>query len=162
MKAGGQILCELIDKFNMIELRMNNCGDENIKELYENICNYRSNYNTEALFSRQFDRLILAYHECLQFLFIRDFNNKELYKMIPLTYFPYSMDISLNEKYISIGTKEGLVLIIKKGEENYNSGFSLDVFSGHFDKINLVKFSNDNKKLISSCMNEILVWNLKE
>ena len=81
-------------------------------------------------------------------------------KLIPLNYFPYSMALSDHEKYIAVGTKEGLLLFITRGEENYNSCFNLDLFKGHYDSIDCVTFSHDTKKVFSTSKNEILVWDI--
>ena len=105
----------------MIETYMENNEDSNIKEMYNNLTNYRNDYRTDSLFSTHFDGVIITYHECLQFLFVRNYTKREIIKMIPLNYFPYALALSDQEKYIAVGTKEGLILFITRGEENYNT-----------------------------------------
>ena len=156
----SQINFILIDKFNMIETYMENNEDSNIKEMYNNLTNYRNDYRTDSLFSTHFDGVIITYHECLQFLFVRNYTKREIIKMIPLNYFPYALALSDQEKYIAVGTKEGLILFITRGEENYNSCFNLDIFKGHYDGIDAIKFSHDTKKVFSTSKNELFVWEI--
>ena len=156
----SQINFILIDKFNMIETYMENNEDSNIKEMYNNLTNYRNDYRTGSLFSTHFDGVIITYHECLQFLFVRNYTKREIIKMIPLNYFPYALALSDQEKYIAVGTKEGLILFITRGEENYNSCFNLDIFKGHYDGIDAIKFSHDTKKVFSTSKNELFVWEI--
>ena len=157
----SQINFILIDKFNMIEKYMENNEDSNIKEMYNNLTNYRNDYRTESLFSTHFDGVIIGFHECLQFLFVRNYTKKEIIKMIPLNYFPYALALSDQEKYIAVGTKEGLILFITRGEENYNSCFNLDIFKGHYAGVDAIKFSHDTKKVFSTSKNELFVWEIK-
>ena len=159
-KNKNQIIFTLLDKFNMIEIYMQNNEDVNIKEMYENLANYRKDYRTMSLFSTHFDGVVLGFHECLQFLFIRNFVKRDIIKLIPLNYFPSSLALSDQERYIAVGTKEGLLLFITRGEENYNSCFNLDIFKGHYDSVNSIKFSHDTKKVFSTSKNELFVWDI--
>ena len=156
----SQINFILVDKFNMIEIYMQNNEDSNVKELYNNLTNFRNDYKTDSIFSTHFDGVILSFHECLQFLFVRNFSKKEIIKMIPLNYFPYALALSDQEKYICVGTKEGLILFITRGEENYNSCFNLDIFKGHYDIVDSIKFSHETKKIFSTSKNELFVWEI--
>ena len=144
----------------MIETYMENNEDSNIKEMYNNLTNNRNDYRTDSLFSTHFDGFIITYHECLQFLFVRNYTKREIIKMIPLNYFPYALALSDQEKYIAVGTKDGLILFITRGEENYNSCFNLDIFKGHYDGIDAIKFSHDTKKVFSTSKNELFVWEI--
>ena len=156
----SQINFILIDKFNMIEKYMQNNEDANVKEIYNNLTNFKNDYRTDSIFSNHFEGVILGFHECLQFLFVRNFSKKEIIKMIPLNYFPYSLGISDQERYICVGTKEGLILFITRGEENYNSCFNLDIFKGHYDGVDAIKFSHNIKMVFSTSKNEIFVWEI--
>ena len=159
-KNKNQVNFTLLDKFNMIEIYMQNNEDSNIKEMYENLANYRNDYRTVSLFSTHFDGVVLGFHECLQFLFIRNFVKRDIIKLIPLNYFPSSLALSDQERYIAVGTKEGLLLFITRGEENYNSCFNLDIFKGHYDTVDSIKFSHDTKKVFSTSKNELFVWDI--
>ena len=159
-KNKNQVNFTLLDKFNMIEIYMQNNEDSNIKEMYENLANYRNDYRTNSLFSTHFDGVVLGFHECLQFLFIRNFVKRDIIKLIPLNYFPSSLALSDQERYIAIGTKEGLLLFITRGEENYNSCFNLDIFKGHYDTVDSIKFSHDTKKVFSTSKNELFIWDI--
>ena len=159
-KMNNQVNFILLDKFNMIETYMQNNDDNNIKEMYQNLTNYRNDYKTNSLFSTHFDGVVLGFHESLQFLFIRNFVKRDIIKLIPLNYFPSALALSDQEKYISVGTKEGLLLFITRGEENYNSCFNLDIFKGHYDCIDSIKFSHDTKKVFSTSKNELFVWDI--
>lgn len=100
-------------------------------------------------------------HECLQFLYIRNYSKNEVYRRIPLGYFPSIITLSSStEKYIAIGTKENKILFITRIEESIAAGFNLDVFSGHFDYVKSLCFNNDSTKLLSSSYSELLVWNI--
>ena len=132
----------------------------NIKEIYKNIINFRNDYKTISLFSTHFDGVVLGFHECLQFLFVRNIVKKDIIKLIPLNYFPYSLALSDEEKYICVGTKEGLILFLTRGEENYNSCFNLDIFKGHFDTVDSIKFSHDRTKVFSTSKNELFIWEI--
>ena len=156
----SQINFILLDKFNMIETYMQNNEDSNVKELYNNLTNYRNDYRADSVFSTHFDGVILGFHECLQFLFVRNFSKKDIIKMIPLNFFPYALALSDQEKYICVGTKEGLILFITRGEENYNSCFNLDIFKGHYDGVDAIKFSHDTKMIFSTSQNELFVWEI--
>lgn len=99
-------------------------------------------------------------HECLQFLFIRNYSKNEIFRRIPLNYFPMSISISENENYIAVGTKENYILFISRIDSSPNSGFNLDVFSGHYDYVKALKFNKDTSKLFSASHSELLVWNI--
>ncbi len=159
-KNNNQVNFTLLDKFNMIEKYLQNYEDSNVKEIYQNLSNYRNDYKTISLFSNHFDGVILGFHECLQYLFVRNYVKRDIIKLIPLNYYPSSLALSDQEKYIAVGTKEGLFLFITRGEENYNSCFNLDIFKGHYDTIDSIKFSHDTKKVFSTSKNEIFVWDI--
>ena len=159
-KIKNQVNFTLLDKFNMIEKYLENNEDMNIKEIYQNLSNYRNDYKTTSLFSNHFDGVVLGFHECLQFLFVRNYVKRDIIKLIPLNYFPSSLALSDQERYIAVGTKEGLLLFITRGEENYNSCFNLDIFKGHYDTIDSIKFSHDTKKVFSTSKNELFVWDI--
>ena len=159
-KNKNQVNFILLDKFNMIETYMQNSEDLNIKEIYKNVINFRNDYKTISLFSTHFDGVVLGFHECLQFLFVRNIVKKDIIKLIPLNYFPYSLALSDEEKYICVGTKEGLILFLTRGEENYNSCFNLDIFKGHFDTVDSIKFSHDRTKVFSTSKNELFIWEI--
>lgn len=144
----------------MIETYMKSNEDSSIKEMYDNLANYRNDYKTTALFSNHFDGVVLGFHESLQFLFVRNFVKKDIIKLIPLNYFPSALALSDQEKYIAVGTKEGLFLFITRGEENYNSCFNLDIFKGHYDAIDSITFSHDSKKVFSTSRNELFIWEI--
>ena len=156
----SQINFILLDKFNMIEIYLQNNEDSSIKDMYNNLTNFRNDYRTDSVFSTHFDGVVIGFHECLQFLFIRNFVKKDIIKMIPLNYFPYALALSDQEKYIAVGTKEGLILFITRGEENYNSCFNLDIFKGHYDHVDAIKFSHDTKKVFSTSQSELFVWEI--
>ena len=159
-KIKNQVNFILLDKFNMIEIYMENNEDKNIKEMYQNLTNYRNDYKASSLFSTHFDGVVLGFHECLQFLFVRHFVKKDIIKLIPLNYFPSSLALSDQEKYIAVGTKEGLLLFLTRGEENYNSCFNLDIFRGHYNTVDSIKFSHDTKNVFSTSQNELLIWEI--
>jgi hypothetical protein len=92
---------------------------------------------------------------------MRNYRRNEVFKRIPLNNFPTSIAISLSENYIAIGTKEGFILYITKIDNTINSGFNLDIFSGHFDYVKALSFDSDCGKLISSSYSEIIVWKIK-
>ena len=160
-KIENKINIILLDKYNMIDIYMEKNEDKNIQEMKKDLGNFRNDYIASAQFSTHTIEVILSFHECLQFLFIRNFVKKEIINLVPLNYFPFSLTLSDNEKYMSIGTKEGLVLFITKGGENYNCSFNLDIFKGHYDTVDTVKFSHDTKKLFSTSQNELFVWEIK-
>ena len=159
-KISGKIEVTTIDTFNMIEIHMSKTDDNNIKEMYENLGKYRSDYMAGAKFSNHFDGVSLCFHECLQFLYIRNYLKNEMIKSIPLNYFPYSLGLSEDEHYISIGTKEGIILFVTRTEETFTSGFNLDIFNGHYDSVDTVKFSKDTSKLYTTSYNEMLIWEI--
>ena len=159
-KIKNQVNFTLLDKFNMIEMHMKDNDDINIKEIYQNLTNYRNDYKTISLFSNHFDGVVLGFHECLQFLFVRNFIKQDIIKSIPLNYFPSTLSLSDQERFIAVGTKEGLLLFITRGEENYNSCFNLDIYKGHYDSIDSIKFSHDTKKVFSTSRNELFVWEI--
>lgn len=159
-KLNGKIETSIVDRFNMIEYHMSKGDDQQIKEMFGNISNYRSDYKAQAKFSFQFDGVLLCYHESLQFLYIRNYIRNEIIKSIPLNYFPYALDVSEDEKYIAIGTKEGLVLFITRKDNTYASGFNLDIFNGHYDHIETIKFNKDSSKVLTSSYSELLVWTI--
>ena len=66
----------------MIEIHMSKTDDNNIKEMYENLGKYRSDYMAGAKFSNHFDGVSLCFHECLQFLYIRNYLKNEMIKSI--------------------------------------------------------------------------------
>lgn len=92
---------------------------------------------------------------------MRNYTRNEVFKRIPLNYFPTSLSLSLNENYYAIGTKEGLILFITKIDNSANSGFNLDIFPGHYDYVKSLTFNSESDKLISSSFSEILVWKIK-
>ena len=159
-KNNNQVNFTLLDKYNMLEKYLQNNEDLDIKEIYQNLSNYRNDYKTISLFSNHFDGVVLGFHECLQLLFVRNFVKRDIIKLIPLNYYPSSLALSDQEKYIAVGTKEGLLLFITRGEENYNSCFNLDIFKGHYDTIDSIKFSHDTKKVFSTSKNELFVWDI--
>jgi WD40 repeat protein len=159
-KNNNQVNFTLLDKYNMLEVYLQNNEDKNIKEIYNNLTNYRNDFKAISLFSNHFDGVVLGFHECLQFLFVRNYVKRDIIKLIPLNYFPSSLALSDQEKYIAVGTKEGLLLFITRGEENYNSCFNLDIFKGHYDTVDSIKFSHDTKKVFSTSKNELFVWDI--
>lgn len=92
---------------------------------------------------------------------MRNYTRNEVFKRIPLNYFPSSLSVSPNENYIAIGTKEGLILFITKVDHSVNSGFNLDIFPAHCDYVKYLTFNNECDTLISSSYSEILVWRIK-
>jgi WD40 repeat protein len=161
-KEKDKVNFTLLDKFNMIETYMQTNEDIGIKEMYQNITNFRNDYRTMSLFSTHFEGVVIGFHETIQFLFVRNFIKKEIIKLIPLNYFPYTLALSDTEKYIAVGTKEGLILFITRGEETYNSCFNLDIFKGHYNFVECIKFSHNTKKLFSTSKNEIFIWDIND
>ncbi len=92
---------------------------------------------------------------------MRNYTRNEVFKRIPLNYFPSCLSVSPNENFIAIGTKEGLILFITKVDHSVNSGFNLDIFPGHCDYVKYLTFNNQCEKLISCSYSEILVWKIK-
>jgi hypothetical protein len=112
------------------------------------------------MFSKKYDEYLFSFHECLQFLYIRNYAKNEVFRRIPLNYFPVSISISDCEKYTVLGTKEGLVLFITRLENTINSGYNLDVFSGHYDYVKAVKFNHATSQLYTSSQSEVIVWDI--
>ena len=160
-KINNRIEIQTIDKFNMIEMHMLKTDDNNVKEMYGNLSKFKSDYMTKAQFSNHFDGILLSFHECLQFLWIRNYQKNEVMKCIPLNYFPFSLNISDDEHFIAIGSKEGLILFVTRTDESYVSGFNLDIFKGHYDSVDYLKFSHNNRFLFSSSYSEVFVWEIK-
>lgn len=77
-----------------------------------------------------------------------------------MNYFPTCISINDGEKYIVIGTKEGLILFVTKIENTLNSGFNLDIFQGHFDYVKSLNFNKTSTYLFSSSYSEIIVWEI--
>lgn len=77
-----------------------------------------------------------------------------------MNYFPTCLSINEGEKYIAIGTKEGLILFVTKIENTLNSGFNLDIFQGHFDYVKALNFNKKSNLLFSSSYSEIIVWEI--
>jgi len=92
---------------------------------------------------------------------MRNYRKNEVFKRIPINHFPSCLAVSPNENYISIGTKEGLILFITKLDNSINSSFNLDIFPGHFDYVKFLTFNNECDKIISSSYSEIIVWKIK-
>lgn len=159
-KVNSKIETDIIDKFNLFEYHISKSEDLTTAELFKNLTKYRTDYISNADFSRNWDGVLFAFHECLQFLFLRNYNTKEIYRRIPLNYFPLSIAFSVKEEYISIGTKEGVVLFITRNDDDINSGFNLDTFKGHFSGIKSVSISTDSNQVISSSHSEIMVWGI--
>lgn len=83
-----------------------------------------------------------------------------MFRRIPLNYFPTCISINEDERYIAIGTREGLILFVTKIENTLNSGFNLDIFQGHFDFVTSLRFNKASNMLFSSSYSEILVWDI--
>jgi len=103
---------------------------------------------------------LFTFHECLQFMFIRNFKTNEVHRRIPLDFFPTSISLSKDDAYIALGTKEGLVLFITRMDDATKSGFNLDIYSGHFDLVKSLKFNRNTSKLFSTSHSEMIVWNI--
>ena len=160
-KTNGKVIYNLMDTFNLILIHSKENNDENSNELYNNLINFRSEYKSESVFSKKYNEVIICYHELVQFILIRDFIRKENINIIGINYFPYCMDINSNGKFISIGTKEGIIIFIYEGEEKYyNNNCKPVLYKGHYDTIHSVKFSHDTSKLFTSGKNEMLIWNI--
>lgn len=160
IKVQTKIETEIIDKFNLFEYHINKSEDLSTAELFKNLTKYRTNYITSGVFSRCWDGVIFCFHECLQFLFLRNYSNKEIYRRIPLNYFPLSISLSVGENYMAIGTKEGIVLFITRIDNNINTGFNLDVFKGHYSGIKSLAITEEKNQLITSSNSEIIVWTI--
>jgi len=159
-KDNTKINATVIDRFNMFEYHIAKSDDIQIAELYKNLTKLRTNYISEAKFSKKYENMIFGIHECLQFLYIRDYVGGEIFRRIPLNYFPSSIAINEDEKYIAIGTKEGLILFVTKIENTLNSGFNLDIFQGHYDYVKSLCFNKASNHLFSSSYSEIIVWEI--
>ena len=160
-KTNGNVIFHLLDTFNLILLHSRMKKDENSNELYNNLINFRSEYKSASVFSKKYNEVIICYHELLQFILIRDFIRKETINILGINYFPFCMNINSNGKFISIGTKEGIIIFISEGEENYyNNNCKPVLYKGHYDTIHSVKFSHDSTKLFTSGRNEMLVWDI--
>ena len=158
----GKILYNLTDNFNIILLHSKQYNDENSQELYYNLTNFRSEYKTESIFSKQYDDVIICYHELLKAIVVRNFVKKSNIKIINLKYYPYCMSINDNGKFMAIGTKAGFISFIDIEEKDFynNDNYEPISYFTHYDKVQYLSFSNDSKKLISSSKNEILVSNI--
>ena len=158
----GKILYNLTDNFNIILLHSKYYNDENSQELYYNLTNFRSEYKTESIFSKQYDDVIICYHELLKAIVVRNFVKKSNIKIINLKYYPYCMSINDNGKFMAIGTKAGFISFIDIEEKDFynNDNYEPISYFTHYDKVQYLSFSNDSKKLISSSKNEILVSNI--
>lgn len=85
-KDNAKITSSVVDRFNMFEYHISKSDDVHIAELYKNLTKIRvififltkTNYISEAKFSRKYDNIIFGIHECLQFLYIRDFTTNEV------------------------------------------------------------------------------------
>ena len=161
-RTQGKIIYNLIDNFNIILLHSKEYNDDNSLELYYNLNNFRSEYKSESIFSKQYNDVILCYHELLQAIIIRNYVKKTNIKIINLKYFPYCMSINDNGKFIAIGTKEGIIAFIDIGEHNYynNENYEPSLSLIHYDKVLCLRFTHDSKKLISSSQNEIIISNI--
>ena len=160
-KNQSKINMEIVDKFNLFEYHISKSEDLTTAELFKNLTKYRTNYHCSSLFSSSWENILFAYHECLQFLFLRNFNTKEIFRRIPLNYFPMSLSLSLTENYISLGTKEGLILFITRNDNDINTGFNLDILKGHYSPVKTLAFADNKTQLISASHSEILVWEIK-
>ena len=161
-EINGKININLSDKFNMIELHASKYNDDNSKELYDNLINYKSDYNSFVCFSNEFDDLVICFHDRLQFLFIRNFMEKQTIQIISLNYSPVSLNISENGNLIAIGTKEGVIIFINVGEKKYYNNYNLnEIYEGHCESVKDVYFSHNSKHLFTSSKNELFVWEIK-
>ena len=160
-KSNSKIIYDLIDNFNIILIHSKENNDENSNELYKNLINFRSEYKSAGIFSKQYDGVIICYHEALQFILIRDFIKKINKKIIAINYFPYCIDINDNGNFIALGTKEGIIIFISDGELKYYNNYCEPVlYRGHYDSIYSIKFSQDSSILFTSSKNEILSWSI--
>lgn len=158
-KNQGFVESAIMDKFNIFEYHMSKSDDINTAELFKNLTKFKTNYLCSSLFSNIYENYLYCFHESLQFLFIRNFSTKDMFRRIALNYFPLSLNMTTNEDYMAIGTKEGMLLFVTRLENSVNSGFNLDIFSGHASGIKTIAFTNTNN-LISASHSEILVWNI--
>ena len=160
-KKLDKIDTEIIDKFNLFEYQISKSEDLTTAELFKNLTKYRTYYITSGVFSKKWEGILFCFHECLQFLFFRDFKNKEVSRRIPLGLFPLCLTPSFDEEYFCVGTKEGLNLLISKNDNSISTGFTSDIFKGHSSGIKSVAFSHDKTQLITSSHSEIIVWSIK-
>lgn len=156
-KLKGSVECDIIDNYNIFEYHMSKSDDINTIELFKNLTEFRTNFLSNSIFSMCWPNIIYTFHESLQFLFVRNYEVKEVIRRIPLNYFPLCMNISQNDKYMTIGTKEGVVLSITRIEDSINSGYNLDTYIGHYSEVRSIAFTN-KKNLVSSSHSEIIVW----
>jgi hypothetical protein len=157
-KLDGKVDIAIIDRFNMFEYHISKSDDVITAELFKNLTKFRTNYISQVNFSKKYDDHLFCFHECLQFLYIRNYNTNEVYRRIPLNYFPSAISISEKENYIAVGTREGLILFITRIDNSVNAGYNLDTFSGHYDFVKCLKF--DGNRLLSSSYSELFVWNI--
>ena len=159
-KIKNKIEVTTIDTFNVIETFLMKNDDVNIKQMFMNNNNKRCDYTCKAVFSKLYDGISLCVHECLQVLYIRNYIRNEMIKVINVNYYPITIDLSNDEKRISLGTKDGVVLVISKKGESFLSGYTVDSVYGCYDMVMDVKFSGDNSKLYASSYNEVIVFNI--
>ena len=161
-KLSNAIDVKVIDKFNILLTHASIVDDKHIHMLNDVIHKNKNSHQTQAVFTfNNSDDLYICCHEGCNSLFVRNYRKGNIVKHIPLTYKPYSLCISNDDKYIAIGTKEGIVLFITRMEDTFDSGFNLDIFYKHYDCIDTVMISKDCKKLYSTCMNEVIIWDIK-
>jgi hypothetical protein len=77
-----------------------------------------------------------------------------------LNFFPTAIAFNEEEKYLGIGTKEGLILFLTRIDNSPNSGYNLDIFHSHFDHVKSILFNRSSTKLFSSSFSEIVVWDI--
>ena len=79
-KDNARITSSVIDKFNMFEYHIKKSDDVHIAELYKNLTKIRVIFdNLDKLYlAGQILKEIFGIHECLQFLYIRDFKTNEV------------------------------------------------------------------------------------
>ena len=161
-KYKGRIFYNLVDNFNLILLHSKKYNDEDSKELYYNLTNFRSEYKSESIFYEKLDDTIICYHESLKAILIRNFIKKSNINIINLNCFPYCMSINDNGHFMAIGTKEGIILFTEIEEKDYftNEQYEFVKYYVHYDKVQCLRFSHDSKELISSSKNEIIISNI--
>jgi WD40 repeat protein len=92
---------------------------------------------------------------------VRNYTSNQVFRRIPLNYFPSCIALSERENYLAIGTKEGLVLFITRIDNS--TGYNLDIYGGHYDYVRSLTFNNgvtNGLRLFSSSHSELLVWNI--
>ena len=162
-ETNGKIIINSVDEFNMIKLHAIKYNDDNSKELYDNLINFKSDYNSFVCFSNEFDDLVICFHDRLQFLFIRNYMEKQTVQIIALKYSPVSLNINESGNLIAIGTKEGVIIFINVGEKKYYNNYNLnEIYEAHCETVKSVYFTHDSKKLITSSKNELYVWEIKK